>query len=54
MTADAVTPLDPHSDKGRETAARLSVIFAQIRDDLARRKAREAARRSGKEPTAER
>lgn len=34
-----VAPLDPDSDKGREVAARLSDVFAEVRESIAARKA---------------
>lgn len=37
-------PLDPNSEKGREVAARLSQVLAEIRVSIATRKARAAAR----------
>lgn len=38
-----ITPLDPDSDKGHEVAARLSEVFAQIREEIAADEARSVA-----------
>ena len=38
-----VAPLDPSSPKGKEVAARLSEVLADVRASIAARKAREAA-----------
>lgn len=39
-----ITPLDPNSDKGRDIAARLSVVFADVRQAIASRAAANARR----------
>lgn len=49
MTTSVIEPLDPNSDRGREVAARLSEVFADIRAELAADAARAAADARGKE-----
>lgn len=44
VTRTDITPLDPDSDKGRDVATRLSVVFADVAQAIASRKAADARR----------